>query len=675
MVVFLAFGLLTFLITTGVIALTETSRRVKQVRWLRLKIGRAFRLYITATALAIIATVLLTLMFAALIYLTLFQIANPSSLLYRPIDFITSDLFASGLLGVIFGGILSTWLARMVRLGTDEQPSFLQKIEGAALLLLFILGTTSVSLKELIHSFSISTGVVSFQLQATATGNQKDAGPGGSAKFPFTKPSNRRKGEDASPGSESAAGFAVLLRLHNMIRADLNYLNTYRSGPDVNGKQIGEVKAELTAAADWFEHRLSPITKCMSQIVKSTNDHNYVGHHLSALRPSVREFFIVSRRADKLGDDELFKLTAKRLDAALKTTAGEILSHARRLRTWSVGVLTTGKVTPSLCTELEKLAGNPNGPMMADGAFVPPRSSKISERPYFALLYAALLDIDSQYVAAISELDDFAQVMKDAQDVQSIDFWFRLRVRGVLNSFFESYVDRQSQTSVVVLDRYLESLSLYIDQIKMVDAVKSQFTDYFPQYQIDDVEGRTLQSVYFTRDPGFVHDCSGIKDKPKSTVDALMNLGFLTTQALFALRALDHPRFETRYAQRVTEIIEKLSNTDLSCMSEFLGADETRFQRAEFLKTYALFKLKLIELKLQIGSDYPAWAKQRLSLAIGAMKLALASIDSQLHREAANGGKTKTLSKKLETSKLTELGGELVQLIRRTQLRLDAVSD
>ena len=146
-IVFLVCSIVTFIVMLGIIVIHEriiVNSRLPFKR-LRLKVKGVASIAIRRSVLTGIIVVVFSLLAGGLVFVAVSRTMPVQHYLYRWQETVTSDIVANGLLGVIFGGLFAAWLSRTYRKPADEKLTFIQKIEAVTLLLLFVIGTTSVS--------------------------------------------------------------------------------------------------------------------------------------------------------------------------------------------------------------------------------------------------------------------------------------------------------------------------------------------------------------------------------------------------------------------------------------------------------------------------------------------------------------------------------------------------
>ena len=118
------------------------------------------------------------------VYLSFVWIIKPSHGLYSVYALFTSRLTTSTLLGFVFGGLFAIWLRRIYKkkpAGEAAKFSIPEKFEAALLFVLFILGTTSYTVSDLLSGFAggFTRGEVSASVRCGCC-KQLRSGPTGS---------------------------------------------------------------------------------------------------------------------------------------------------------------------------------------------------------------------------------------------------------------------------------------------------------------------------------------------------------------------------------------------------------------------------------------------------------------------------------------------------------------
>ncbi len=106
-----------------------------------------------------------------------------------------------------------------------------------------------------------------------------------------------------------------------------------------------------------------------------------------------------------------------------------------------------------------------------------------------AILYAALLQVENQEVAAIDALRMWRAAAGDEVDVPvkgdgtNWETWYELRLRSTEVWLFETLRRRDPQQATAFADNYLQSLESYLELLQNLAPVRDRYTDIFPVYQ------------------------------------------------------------------------------------------------------------------------------------------------------------------------------------------------
>ena len=141
MAIFLLLAVISFLLMLLVITVERTTGTWRSFRWKGwLHVEGNPRLFEAFAILAISSIV------AVVLFFTFWQVSGPESSLYEPIDFLTSRKFSQAVLGAIFGVLFAIWIMRVYRQSRDPKASLslAQKVEGAALFALFVVGSSTI---------------------------------------------------------------------------------------------------------------------------------------------------------------------------------------------------------------------------------------------------------------------------------------------------------------------------------------------------------------------------------------------------------------------------------------------------------------------------------------------------------------------------------------------------
>lgn len=675
---FFIFSVLTFLAVLLIYNVEQTTWVRKKTQWVKLQIKgkvivKSTRGFIVGCVLA--SVVVFSLIIGVFLFVVLYQLRIETSVYFSPIELISSAPFGDGAIGIIFGGVLGAFSIFIYHLPAGTSLTYFHKFLGVALLLFFMIGATSITLEEVLRSFSYGENGVAFQLSSDNIGGENSALNNIRAVYPNVKSPGSESGQTGKVGEAGlSGGFNTLRFLPYLIDADVRYFEQYGKMESPSGvertpaqEKISETLKQkradklqiLSDIAKSYRENIFELFSCLAGIVKETGDIKYVNENLATLKPAIRVLYVKSRREpEKNSVDNPAALAVmekfrKKVTLDLAKVRDEIVNHGDALKS-------------GLCANVPAVVS------------VPKVRPGIKKRPYLALFYASLLNIDGQELEAIAVLEDFLKNLEKSESPKRMAFWYEQRARGTLNGLYESYVEKnQARTPLVVLSSYLSSLDAYINLINQLEVVKESQVKFFPLYNFQKVTGRRLSTLRFYQDPGFAFKCKnpgGSKNSKEAFNDILMNSALISTQAVFAWRSLEHPKFNSIYVKHVADITERIANTDLSCMRGVYGKNKTREQRAEFLNVYAMFQLKLINLRKNYGKGYQDWATNKAILALEASKLArqvlIPVLEENKELEKSSNATGGWYLAKLANSQATELDGRLQRIINHVEQKL-----
>ncbi len=294
MAIFLVLALISFglmMLLVSVERATQGKRRI--FRWRKWIYIAANRWLIEGVAIFGLVAIV-----AVALFYTFWQIAEPGSNLYNTFDFLTSRVFSQAVLGAIFGVLFAIWILRVYRASAsaDQHLSIAQKVEGVALLLLFVLGTTSIPLEDFIRGTKINAGVLEVDIGDRLQPNlaSQSADPQGAGLQLSSLDPNSNTGaelERLEPGQ--GMGLQTINSMSSLIKRDIWYMQTYVQADSGNGwyGTRDDLIAALGRDAEAYSILFDTLGECLTGLANVTRDISYVERNLAGIRPWVRELY------------------------------------------------------------------------------------------------------------------------------------------------------------------------------------------------------------------------------------------------------------------------------------------------------------------------------------------------------------------------------------------------
>ena len=645
MFVFLFVGIVTFGLVSALIAVREQVITKANLKYVRIAIDGVFKIFVRQSIIIGFTVLSFLGLVAVVIVITISNTLPIYSTLYQTQEFLTSDQFSKGLLGFVFGGLLATWAARTYNISADSKLSFIQKLEGGAILLIFVLGTTTISLEDFIRGFQIDGGKINFQLAAALSSNEGKSGDEAIA-LESGKPNNGNNSQNSSLDGLFLDGFRLIKATSGAMARDLVYIKEFSNSNETSDQQNRHDKIK-----DKYKEKIAPLINCIYSLLEFTGDRRHFYSEIAPLRAPLGAVYLNLLQLDKF-DPKKLKSANSSFDLAAQALSRDLIRFAASLP------------KENLCKGLKwESIGLPVI-----------KAAAVELRPYIATIYSSLLYMDGQREQAIYILNDAIKLIseKTPAGAPSIrrsmpEFWYTMRATFNFIYMVEDYIEQEGQkTPIRIRELYLSRLQKYSEYLRRIDG-KIPDLSIFGYYKIDNIDGRTLSGIGFSRDPGFKQRCPEANEfqKPVSMITATVySYIFIHTQAFFVYRAIEHPDFGKKYAKLSGDIVENIVNVDLNCAAEIglVSRSALLLQRAEYLYIYARYQLKLAELKRKIGPEYESWMRAKLVLAQNSSNLAL---------EITEKSSDDPSIKSTDISQRTELQGKLQRLIQYTDAWLD----
>lgn len=559
-------------------------------------------------------------------------------------------------IGFAFGPLLAMWVNSVVVHSTTGDLSRSQLVAAIGLVLLFFLGAVGNETSKLIRQYAQKISTV------------KVAG----AELSFTvKERGDRLTSTAIAGTSStyvaggSQGLQTLALLANIIRRDREYLTRVLAPPKSN-VSLGDLEAE----ADFADASIVPPAKCLLAWFQRTADSHPVERYLSSYATAFRELEALNTDANVAGAPLPADILMRRVrdislafvrngltmavDIARSTpSAGTPSAADKEVRNtcqpWfdvycppDKKTADTPAATPEcLETALQQISTRRDGPWpkpaeerivaleknlsksVAPAAAQDPHG--LEALPYFAIARASIMTQIGEHEAAAAILDDWLRKRRDfnaagerkkqldADEVlRARESWLALRVRTQLVAFVEEWLeDDAASTATVVQSEHLDNLRAASDGLR----------------------GRLLRADFFRGldtsctgrcEPVFKRPAECTSDEPAERLSLWRKLysSYVTMEATYVQRALEHPDYQARFAETVNEQARRLVHLDLSC-----GIDEPRPEVVYGQSLLAFAQNGVSYSRLRAATDGDAAREARLDDAEHAVKFALELVD------------------------------------------------
>lgn len=654
------------------------------------------------------------------VYLSFVWIIKPSHSLYSVYALFTSRLTTSTLLGFVFGGLFAIWLRRIYKkkpAGEAAKFSIPEKFEAALLFVLFILGTTSYTVSDLLSGLQVDSPVVKFQLQSAAgVSSSSDRDP--QAQGAIDDLSGTTAAENSDRGLQPAP---TLRYMYLQVQRDSDYLK-HHTQSFVDGY---EEKCPEGAAADDYcvdgaakyqtiknnldeleivKNSLSYIfgdyIGCLSASESILEDEHYFDRAFSEIIPNIREFYWASARpagsGDASGADQ--SRTTLELETALAAAIEPVATHVLNVADYVgkrrgilegdqldryddsvVRALAQARSCELVMARLEQTA--PGDGQTGERRYDLRLSiNQVSiNRPYLAIVYAMALAHVNDFETGITTLDRWIRVelgnrkaLSDL-DVDDVRFWYLLRVRSMQIALYKEWRLRSRYRTLqrpIQREAFNQLIDLLDDtrkQMKKIPSVERR-ARYFPKPTYDGVPGRTLEAVGFLRQPPF-RGCGAIQASSESELlrpeDRLISV-YYHVLYVSGLYGMEHEEYDSTRSAVVNETLTEIANTDFSCLS--LPERETQIFRAEVFRAYGLARVQEIKLRRNFDEAYSQWLKAKLEIASQAFKVARNIIHDQAEDDRKLRASSNELKIRLRVSHSEWLLRDLNSWIDRVEL-------
>ncbi|MET1415059.1 hypothetical protein ABVF61_22500 [Roseibium sp. HPY-6] len=713
---FIISSIITFLVMITIITIDERTINVQGKDHRQLFDNKYIKAVVRADILIALVFIFFLILFGLAILLSVTGILPSYNHLYRWHEFLTSAIVSKLILGIVFGGLLAVWVAKNYRRPAESKLTLLEKIEGVALVFLLIAGMTTASLDELLRSVSLNDGKVNFQLAQPASRqssgqeaqsvntNKNDNGNGGNKESPFLGGFGPIKGmistmkrdyvyikahnpglADALAAHEAESGFSAT----NDIRPPLPVATVAavaitadpQPAPQPMDPKLEAILNHSRMTQD-FETSFKSFFACIAGSLDKTADRRYLFNQIAEFRPLIGALYLNLIELEKLVGDDLSQAEILKKQS-IQDRIADVVTKFNNLHAGSVSSIAAA------FTEIKTFGADYHGVSACSDLRIEDINlpvdlelASVSLRPYLATIYASLLYMDNQKLAAIralnEDVDKFKKRFRGAT-VSDAEFWYLQRALFDVIFMVEDFFITETQSPPPdILEAHLKNLKFYSNLIRQIDR-RIPHKEMYGNHVVGNSE--TLVESRFNRDPGFSFACPvEVSDKDALGYDggflSLRQAGtfsylYYTIQSIYVQRALGHPDFNDLYGKDAGHLAEVIANIDLNCSIEVLDHPEiiVRQQRASFLHIYALYVEHLTEAKRNISTNHVAWLRDRLDLIDNAATLALEVL---ARNEATQQNRDELRNFKLDSVQ-AELRYNLRSLLRRNQNKINRI--
>lgn len=632
------------------------------------------RFHLSKTGRFLAICVFVVLIFVFLYYVSVLQIIKPTNGLYSPYDIVTGSLIDKIILGIIFGFMSATWIRRIYgkegerktrNLGsnsssptikrsvketrTDENGTtlekvvdvyerekrndgpkgltFVEKLEGCFLLVIFILGTTPLSIYDLLSGLTIDSPVAKFELRNQAQSNLYKE----ERAIDLDSLSNYHNGNGS--GLEYPSGsFSpyYLFSVEQFVKNDLDYADAHKICPkdnteasliqtstSIQGAQCAELN-ELRAVSVSIEP-LTELFRCLVLGVEGAGTSSFLGNHVQMLIP-------FASRVHASSTPEAMTKAYDNFRAAALVAVLELLDYQLQIDDLEGSDNESGPCEPfRQRLDLQDRS--------VPDSFIPYDFKNWSaSRPYLSIYYAMLLAVDNRYAESVGILDEWITNLKASSDKRETDtsdleFWMEFRARAIQAAIFDSWArNDQRNFGNIPLEENINRLELYLNQFEKMEVISNR-GDYSVRKRFDDIPRKTLLGISFERMP----DSSVCEFVGYSKPELRLFAAYRSASVVYALRGIKHPDYEHRLGPRVDRILAELINANHGCLRRYyltFPRDQRGYEEAmgEILRVYGMAQTQKIRFKRPIGDNYQTWLKDRIEISLGAFRLARAVI-------------------------------------------------
>lgn len=651
---FLFFAAFGWLIVTTLVLLEGRLRQPRDGKPMHTYRLGGLHVVMTPTAANILLGTIFVAGMLALVVVTASQVAN-TGYLYRTYEFLTSRRFAQAMVGMIFGALLASWMIRIYRNRRANELSLPQKIEGLALLFLFIVGGTTISIDEILRSVGYDKDGLSIRL-AAGTDPALDA-PQNQTPSVLAA---RQDGQPARDPIHESFGMQMLMNLPKFMERDSDLIAI-----DVRGKwdpDAAKAAVDIKTAARNYQDRYAATAKCLADITAGTGDSVFLNTLLSETKRALRELFLLALSQRKHGQEYYTAQTAGAagdFDFAFDALKLDLAAHAANIvpgiRAIDAARGTSDRLDIEKCTTLR--------------ADIPAKNALIAtpgyqDRPYLALVYAAMLQLENQELAAIGVLDDWLAVYranhkKTARELEDdiLFRWYRIRILHAQNWLFETLYKRDPAQQIDVLERWLAGSSALAKAYLDTDLVARNYQLVFSRPK------PMLAAIGRIQYPRPEQGC------PVDRNAVLLSFSLMSARLGHAERSIEHPEFFQRYRFDANEALEDILQAEMSCVAEYLGERDASLFKAEALLAHAQMLTREARERQPISENSRSRNREALNKALDSLLRARALI-VEFTRPGADDGEAE-LPPLRETTREQILLRRLDAMIRSNQQLID----
>ncbi|WP_305985086.1 hypothetical protein [Roseibium sp. MMSF_3544] len=711
---FIISSIITFLAMITIITIDERTINIQGKDHRQLFDNKYIKAVVRADILIALVFIFFLMLFGVAILLSVTGILPSYNHLYRWHEFLTSAIVSKLILGIVFGGLLAVWVAKNYRRPAESKLTLLEKIEGVALVFLLIAGMTTASLDELLRSVSLNDGKVNFQLAQPASRQSS----GQEAQSVNTNKNDNGGNKE----SFFLGGFGPIKGMISTMKRDYGYIKAHNPGlADVLATHEAEsgfsatndirpplpvttvaavgigadpqpdpqpVDPKLEAILNHgrmtqnFETSFKAFFECIAGSLERTADRRYLFNQIAEFRPLIGALYLNLIELEKLEGEDLSQADGLRKQEIQKRIA-DVVAEFNNLDANSVSAIA------SAFAEIKTFGADYHGVAVCSDLQIEDINlpddlelASVSLRPYLATIYASLLYMDNQKLAAIRALNEDVEKFKKrfrGVTVSDAEFWYLQRALFDVIFMVEDFFITETQSPPPdILEAHLKNLKFYSNLIRQIDR-RIPHEELYGNHVVGSSE--TLVETRFNRDPGFSFACpDDVADKDALGYDggylSLRQAGtfsylYYTIQSIYVQRALSHPDFNDLFGKDAGHLAEVIANIDLNCSIEILDHPEiiVRQQRASFLHIYALYVEHLTEAKRNISTNHVAWLRDRLDLIDNAATLALEVL---ARNEATQQNRDELRNFKLDSVQ-AELRYNLRSLLRRNQSKMNRI--
>ncbi|MEQ1950067.1 hypothetical protein [Mesorhizobium sp. CN2-181] len=504
------------------------------------------------------------------------------------------------------------------------------------------------------------------------------------------------KSSDSDPAAKkveitSQMGMATLVYLSEFMKRDAeNIAAAFKSStagwkadfPETDFKAsaaslVNDVQQAIKSSASAYDRNLGTLAACLQSTVSVSGDETYVRGLLRRVKPLLQELHQISLKKRTVRDSATEAAYLQVRDDIQKEVDGlrkDVALHVARLqpglmalRSAAAGV---GRVDPRML--------NCSAPPEDKGA-EPVFAQDLEQRPYIAMLYAALLQIDDQELAAIDVLDDWLRVndarlrsdsagasglgtFRNRAEAEIVEPWYRIRVYATEYWLFETLFRREPNQPSIIRDAYIKLIERYIEILESTDTVREKYARIFDSSSYNLVE----DSFQNDKQPS-THCPSDITDN-----DVRISTALLNAKVMFVRNVIRDGRFIENYLPRAKEYAEEAVNADPVCLNKAVsGAEGVATIRADNLQVYAEFRMALAAARRPVVQRYKELSEADISMAQNALILARSIVDRYGNPDVASDTSIKRVSQSQASNRSRQIWDELTSLIRSNQIYLD----